>query len=56
MARGTVLNVRCQPGCEGGLGKMDMSIRMAVSFHCSPETITTLLIDSTLIQNKKFKV
>ena len=29
---------------------------LSTSTHCSPETITTLLISYTLIQNKKFKV
>lgn len=28
---------------------------MAESFHCSPETIRTLLIGYTPIQNEKFK-
>ena len=42
-----------QPGWEGSLGEMDTC--MAESIHCSPETITTLLISYTPIQNKKFK-
>ena len=33
--------------------KIDICIYMAESLHCSPETITTLLFSSTLIQNKK---
>ena len=31
-------------------------ICMAESLHCSPETITVLLISYTPIQNKKFKI
>ena len=34
--------------------KMDICIYIAESLHCSPETITTLLIGYTPIQNKKF--
>ena len=34
---------------------MDVCICMAESLHCPPETITTLLIGYTPIQNKKFK-
>ena len=52
MAQGTLVNVMWQPGCEGSLGEMDTC--MAESLHCSPETITTLLISYTPIQNKKF--
>ena len=37
-------------------GKMDPCIWMAESLHSSPEIIITLLIDYTLIQNKKFKI
>ena len=33
---------------------MDTCLCMAESHHCSPETITTLLISCTLIQNKMF--
>ena len=41
---------------EGGVwGKMDSGIGIAASLHCSPETITILLIGYTPIQNKKFK-
>ena len=36
-------------------GRMDTCICMAESLHCSPETITTLLIGYTPTQNKKFK-
>ena len=32
-------------------GRMDTLIHMAESLHCSPVTITTLLIDYTPIQN-----
>ena len=52
MAQGTLVNVMWQPGWEGSLGEMDTC--MAESLHCSPETITTLLISYTPIQNKKF--
>lgn len=34
---------------------MDTRVRMAGSLRCSPETVTTLFIGCTLIQNKKFK-
>ena len=44
-------NVVCQPGWEGGLGRMDTCVYMAESIHCSPETVTTLLIIYTPIQN-----
>ena len=37
-------------------GRMDTCICMAESLPCSPETITTLLISYTLIQNKQFKI
>ena len=46
----------CQPGWEGVWGRMDTCICMAKSLCCSPETITTLLISYTPIQNTKFKV
>ena len=35
-------------------GKMDTCIFMAESLYCLPETITTLLISYTPIQNKSF--
>ena len=38
---------------RGVWGRMDTCICMAESLLCSPETITTLLIDYTPIQNKK---
>ena len=50
------MNVMWQPEWEGSLGKMNPCIRMTESLCCSPETITTLLISYTLIQNKKFKI
>ena len=58
IAHETLLGVMCQPGWEGDFGEngQDTCIYMAESLHCSPETITTLLIDYTPIQNKKFKV
>ena len=37
-------------------GRMDIRIRTAESLHCSAETITTLLMSYTPIQNRKFKV
>ena len=37
----------------GRRGKMDTCVYMAEFLHCSPETITTLLMCYTLIQNKK---
>ena len=36
---------------RGIWGRMDTCIGMAESIHCSPETITTLLIGCTPIQN-----
>ena len=40
----------------GGFGENGTCMCMAESLHCSPETITTLLIDYTPIQNKKLNV
>ena len=40
---------------RGVWGEMDTCICMAETFCYSPETITTLLISYTPIQNKKFK-
>ena len=37
--------------CGSWMGGEDTCISMAESLHCSPETITTLLIGYTLIQN-----
>ena len=39
----------------GEFGGERIHIGMAESLHCSPETITTLLISDTPIQDKKFK-
>ena len=41
---------------SGVWGRMDTCIWVAESLLCSPETITTLLVDYTPIQNTKFKV
>ena len=41
-------------GGKGAWGRMDPCICMAESLSCSPETVTTLLIDCTSKQNKKF--
>ena len=38
---------------RGVWGRMDTCIRMAESLHGSPETVTTLSIDYTPIQNEK---
>ena len=40
-----------QPGWEGVWRREDTCICMTESLHYSPETITTLLIGSTPIQN-----
>ena len=40
---------------RGVWGRLDPCIRMAESLCCSPETIITLLIGSTPIQNNKLK-
>ena len=40
---------------RGIWGRMDTCICMAESLHCSPQTITMLLISYTPIQNKKFR-
>ena len=50
------LNVVWQPGWEESLrGNGYIHTYMAGPLQCSPETITTLLISCTLIQNKKLK-
>ena len=49
IVHGALINVMCQPGLKGGL--RDTCMYMAESFHCSSETITTLLIGYTPIQN-----
>ena len=41
----------CQPGWEWDLGRTDTCIPMAETFHCSPETITTLVVGYTPKQN-----
>ena len=40
---------------SGVLGRMDTCVCMTESLCCPPETVTTLLLDYTPIQNKKFK-
>ena len=50
-AWGTLLNVMRQPGWEGSSGRMDTYICVAESLFYPPETITTLLISYTPIQN-----
>ena len=47
----TLLNVMCQPRWEGCLGENEYIISMTESLHSSPETVTTLLIGCTPIQN-----
>ena len=37
------------------MGRVNTCICVAESIHCSPETVTTLLIGYTPVQNKKFK-
>ena len=45
----------CSNMDERGIwGRMNTCMSVAESLHCSPETITTLLIVYTPIQNKKF--
>ena len=57
LAQGSRLNAMWQPGWEGmGVwGRMDTCICIAESFCCLPETMTTLLIVYTQIQNAKLK-
>ena len=57
LAQGSQLNAMWQPGWEGmGVwGRMDTCICIAESFCCLPETMTTLLIVYTQIQNVKLK-
>ena len=40
-----------QPGWEGSLGENGCMFMMAESLYCPPETITTLLIGYTPVQN-----
>ena len=53
-AHGALLSVT-QPRWENSLGEMDTCVCMAESLHCSPETITTLLIGYTQIQNTSLR-
>ena len=48
---GTLLPVMCQPDGSGVWGRMDTFLCMAESLCCSSETITTLLISYTPVQN-----
>ena len=41
---------------KGVCGRMDTCLCVVESLHCRLETVTTLLISYTLIQNKKFKI
>ena len=52
-AQGTLLNVMWQPGGRGVGGEWT-HVCAWLSPFCSPETITTLLIDDTPIQNQNF--
>ena len=52
-AQGTLLSVMWPPGWEGVWGRMGTCVCVAEAPCCSPETITTLLIGYTPIQNKK---
>ena len=52
IAQGTLLNVIRLPGWEGSLGKNGYLECMAEFLSCSLETVTTLLISCTPIQNK----
>ena len=54
-AHGTLLKVTWRPGWEGCLGETATCMCVAESLHCSPQTITTLLISSTQIQNEELK-
>ena len=59
IACGTLLNVMWQPvwgvGGRGNLKQNGYMYMYTESLCCSPETITTLLIVYTPIQNKKLK-
>ena len=48
---GTLLNIIWQLDGRRVWGRMHTFIRMAASLHCSPETITTLSISYTPVQN-----
>ena len=41
---------------RGIWGKMDTCTSVAESLHCSPETVTSLLMNDSPMQNKKFKI
>ncbi len=45
----------CPSDGRGVWGRMDTCVCTAESLHCLSETITTLLIGYTLIENKKLK-
>ena len=55
MAHATLLNVMWLPDEKAVWRTMDTCRCMAESLHCSPESITMLIIGSTTIQNKKLK-
>ena len=50
-----MLRVTRQPGLGGEFGGEWIYVYVWLSLCCSPETITTLLISYTPIQNKKLK-
>ena len=52
ITHGTLLNSKWQSGSEGSLGEVNTCICMPEFLYCSPESITTLLIGDTPIQNK----
>ena len=52
--QGSLLDVSGSLGGRGVWGRMDTCVCMAESIHCSPETVTSLLIDSN-IKNKKLE-
>ena len=51
----SLLHVMWQPGWQGVRGRMDTCLWMADSLCCAPETVITLLIGYTPMQNKKLK-
>ena len=53
-AHGNLFNVMWQPGWEGSLGENGYLCMYGWSFPYSPDTMTTLLIGYSPIQNKKF--
>ena len=54
VAHGTLPSVLWQPGWEGVWGRKDTCVCMSEFHPCTPETVTTLLIDYMPIENKKF--